>query len=127
MQVGRYNKRVMIQKPVETQQDNGEFFTVFEDFYECWASIEPLQGKELFQASQIQSVTDTRIRIRFNRDVNEKMRVMFVTEYASPNEFDLYNIDNVLFPKENRRETQLMCTKVSSQGFLQEGSNGESA
>lgn len=118
IQIGRYNKRIIVEYPVEVQVPSGEVQTSFRELTPLWASIEPLVGKEFFDNTQVRAEVDTRIRTRFNRRINEKMRVKYITERSSsPTEFDIYNIQAVIHVREGRRETQLMCSKVTAQGF----------
>lgn len=124
MRTGKLNKRIHIQKALETQNETNETTYTFVEFAEVWASIEPLSGRPLFQAQQISGDVSTRIRIRALEGVNRKMRVVYQRLIGPPTVYDLYEIDTVIPVDENRRETYLMCRKVDSEGFRLEGSNG---
>ena len=76
MRAGRMNRRVTLQSRVETRGSTGEVTWTWADVDTVWASIEPIVGREYFVAQQVQSSTDTRIRIRYRHGVTTKMRVM---------------------------------------------------
>lgn len=123
MRVGKYRHRIEVQVPVEEQKLSGGVATRYEPYVELWASIEPLVGREQYDSQQVQASFDTRIRIRYNRVLNEKMRVKHVVEHGSPTVAEFYDIVSVNHPFENRRETVLLCTTRRTQGFRQDGTD----
>lgn len=126
MRTGPLNKRVRIQRRVETQNEFKETLISYQDMDggEVWAAIEPLSGRDYFAAQQLSSDVSTKIRIRHRDDVNRKMRVLYERVAGSPTTTVVYEIDNVLRPNENRREIWLMCREVDTEGFRADGSNG---
>jgi len=71
-----------------------------------WARVEPLSGRELFQAQQIQASINTRFTIRHITGITPKMRI----SYDSKN----YQIESVINTNEQNREIQLMCSIMST-------------
>lgn len=124
MQTGKLNKRVKIDRPVETQNDSNEVTTEYQEWTTVWASIEPLVGREFLTAQQLQADVTTRIRIRYLEGVTRKMRVRYDRLAGSPTITDYYVIDTVIPVMEDRRQMDLMCRKVDAEGFRIEGSNG---
>ena len=116
MQAGRLRHRVTIEKPVETANATGERIKTWVTYAEVWASVEPVQGREFFSAQQIQSSVSTRIRIRFNAGVNEKMRVKFVAD-RTLGITHYYDIESVIAVRERRHEMQLMCIRRGAEGW----------
>jgi SPP1 family predicted phage head-tail adaptor len=119
MRPGTLSKRVMIQRRVETQNEVNEVVISFIDWYEVWASIEPLSGREYFAAQQVSSDVSTRIRIRSLSGVTQKMRVLYK---KAPDDTQVYEIDSVIPVREGNREIDLMCRKVFAEGFRADGS-----
>ncbi len=66
-----------------------------------WASVEPLTGRELYMAMQVQAQVTHKIKIRYVSGVTPKMRVV----YGSRN----FNIESVLNIEERNIEMHLMC------------------
>jgi SPP1 family predicted phage head-tail adaptor len=62
--IGRLRHRVEILSPTRTQDDYGEPILSWETWGTRWASVEPLTGRELWQAAQADAVVTHRIRMR---------------------------------------------------------------
>lgn len=91
IQAGKLRHRVVIQKPVETQdQNDGSVIVRWEDIATVWASIEPLSAKEFIAAQAEASKVTTRITVRYRNDVTAKMRLYH------PAKGFYYNIEGVL-------------------------------
>lgn len=88
---------------------SGEPNTVWTTLRECWMSIEPLNGRELFAAQEHASNVTVRIRIRYRDDVNATMRVLHEGKY--------YEIEAVLDHELRHREMELLC----SEGLVEHG------
>ena len=58
--------------------------------YTCWASVEPLRGREYYQAAAVNRENEVRFTIRYRKDVSEAMRIRFndmeygITAMADP-------------------------------------------
>jgi SPP1 family predicted phage head-tail adaptor len=124
MRTGPLNKRVQIQRRVETQNELKEVVISYVYWDEVWAEIEPLNGREFFAAQQISGDVSTKIRIRALDGVTRKMRVIYERRAGSPTESDYYEIDTVIRIRENNRDVYLMCRKVDTEGFRVDGTNG---
>lgn len=117
MRAGQLRHVVDIERPVETQSTLGE---VTPDWTapvvvlsRIRAAIEPLRARERFTAAQIQSDTDTVIRLRFVQGINEKMRVKHEADGVT----SYYEIQGLIHVNEMRRELQLLCVKRGAEGF----------
>lgn len=49
----------------------------WETAFTCWAAVEPLRGKEYFQAAAANRENEIRFIIRYRRDVSTAMRLQF--------------------------------------------------
>lgn len=101
IEAARYRHRVVIQEAQEAADSYGQAVVTWTTFATVWASVEPLQGREFFNAEQQQAEVTTRIRIRYLAGVTAKMRVNWGGR--------LYNIRSVIDERERRRAMQLMC------------------
>lgn len=106
---GELRHKVDILTPPVDRNDYGEVdetaeWPVFKEG--VWASVEPLKGRELFTAQQINSEITLRVKMWYIPGVKAKMRIRSrgqVFEIVGP------PIDN----KQINRELELMCKEVS--------------
>lgn len=122
MQPAKLRNRVTLQRRVETQNTFGEVTWSWSDVAELWADVETIAGKEYFAAQQVQGGADTKIRIRFRKGVNEKMRIIRISEQGSPLRYEKFDILTVINWGERNRDLMLMCKRASSEGFAYDGS-----
>jgi len=104
MRAGSLRHRVTIQQPVVDTAWGGA--TTWEEFAKVWAAIEPLRGRELIAAQQVQSETTAKITIRYLAGITPDMRILHgsrIFELTSP------PID----PEERHRELQLMVKETT--------------
>ncbi len=101
MRAGRLRHKVVIQKTTEDRTDSGETTNTWSTHATVWASIEPLNGREYFQAQQETAVVNTRIRIRHVDGIVPKMRVLHGAR--------VFDIKAVIDVNERGREIVLMC------------------
>ena len=104
MRAGSLRHRVTIEQPVVDTAWGGA--TTWEEFATVWAAVEPLRGRELFAAQQVQSETTAKVTIRYVAGVTAKMRILHgsrIFELTAP------PID----PEERHRELQLMVKETT--------------
>lgn len=104
MFIGRLRHYVELQSASESINAYGERTESFAKYANAWARIEPLNGRELEHARQINGEISHRVTIRYNSNVAVKHRVV----YDSRN----FEINAVINPDERNRYLQLMCTEV---------------
>ena len=107
MQAGRLRNRITIQQRATTQDSAGEPSNTWTTFATVWASVEPIRGREFFEAQKTSSSVTNRIIIRYSSTVASvapKMRVNFGSKY--------YDIEAVLNLEERDKEIHLMCAEV---------------
>lgn len=105
MQAGKLRHRVNIQEPTEVVGAIGGITHTYETVAQRWASVEPLTGRELWQAQSMNTRTTTRIRLRYYADLTPQHRIVHgdVT----------YELLSVVSPEERKRET--VCDAVRSE------------
>jgi SPP1 family predicted phage head-tail adaptor len=104
MQAGKLRNYVTVRNLIETQSTiTGELVQSWSTVLNgAWASVEPLQGREYFAASQFQSKITTKITLRYSTvNITPKMIVAYGTH--------IYNIETVIKPEMRSQEYQLMC------------------
>ncbi len=101
MRAGQYNKRIIIQKQVDTVA-SGETIPIWQTVYIIKAAVEPLKGREYFQAAENHSENTLKIRFWYRPGITSDMRVIY-------NNRILYIQGDPIDPEESHRELQLMC------------------
>lgn len=117
MRSGPLRHRVTIQRRIESQDATGAVIWTWFDHATVWAAIEPLMGREYFAAAEVQSEVEVRIRMRYRSDMNETMRIRHGDDIGSPSIFSLYEILTITAPREEHRETILMCKRIVAEGM----------
>lgn len=101
--VGNMRRQITIQQQAATQNALGEEIPSWTTFATCWASIEPMNGRELLAAQQVQSQVNTRITIRYRDGVTPAMRILYKSRY-----FDIQSIQDI---EERNRFLVLQCVE----------------
>ena len=87
MQIGRLDRRIVIEVNTPTRSPSGEKVDSWATLATVWAEVRPLRGKEFFDAAAVQSEIDTKFRIRFRSDLTTKMRINY-----DGNLYDIHSI-----------------------------------
>lgn len=93
-----------IQSATETRNGYGEAVKTWSTVTTVWASVEPLRGRELFDAEQVQSEISHRVRVRYSGSVTPQNRLLFGSR--------VLEIQAVINVNERNREMQLMCKEM---------------
>lgn len=108
MKIGRLRHRITIQKYTATRDSFGADVEDWTDIANVWASITPVSGKEYYAAQQINAEITTKITIRYIKDINPKMRVVFKDR--------MFEILSVINSEERNIELNLMCKECLESG-----------
>ena len=101
--IGKLRHRIILQKQVVIKDSIGQETEKWKDVETVWARVEPLSGKEYFNAKQTNSEVSSKITIRYLVDITSQMRVIF-QEHT-------YNILSVINFEERNKYLQLLCTE----------------
>jgi SPP1 family predicted phage head-tail adaptor len=105
MQIGRLNRRVVIQYLVDGQDEAGQPVQNWLPLATVWADIRHLSGVESIKAGGEASVVKASIRIRWRTDVTPAMRVVHGST--------VYQIKAVLPDEESRERVDLLCEVIA--------------
>jgi SPP1 family predicted phage head-tail adaptor len=110
MQAGKLNKRVRLQRPARTQdEDTGGMIDGWEEVRTQFASIEPLSANAFIAAQAVQSKVSTRIVLRYRDDITASWRVLHKGR--------TYNIEGVLpDPDSGTEYITLPCSQGVNNG-----------
>lgn len=105
MQVGKLRHRVQLQQLARNQDSFGEAVPSYATYSTVWASVEPLQGRELEHAQQISAEVSHRVTIRYNKNVTSEHRVVYGERTLE--------IEAVINPEERNEMLILMCKEAA--------------
>ena len=104
MRVDRRNK-ITISSKTETQNSYGEkTYTLTAVYSNIWASFEPLIGREMYEAQQVQPKLSGKFRIEYMSGLDTNMIVTFGTR--------TFDIKSIIDYKEQNRELILMVEEL---------------
>lgn len=99
--IGALRHRVTIESKTITRDTFGGQVVTWGTVANCWASVEPLKGREFLEGRRAEAEVSTRILIRYRAGVLPGMRVTWGDR--------VYDIQAVIENKSARRELWLMC------------------
>ena len=104
MEAGKLRHRIEIQSAVEARDSHGGVDYAWSTAATRWGSIEPLSGRELFAAQQIEAQVDVRVRLRHYDGLEPAMRLKHGT--------DIYEIRAVVNRDVRDIEQEVLCTRT---------------
>lgn len=110
--IGTLDKRIKIIEKKEQKNEYGLIDNKLSTLLSCWARIEPLRGREYFEALKIKTADYLKITIRYREGIRNNMLV----EYKNV----LYEIQNIIDPYMRHEKLELMCV-LRSRGLDENG------
>lgn len=104
MKTGKLRHKIIIQQSSVTVGSGGLATESWTSFATIYAAVEPLTGREFFEAAAKMPSVTTRFRIRYLAGVTPGMRISYDGKY--------YDITNVLHINEHREEMHLMTKEL---------------
>jgi SPP1 family predicted phage head-tail adaptor len=104
MNPGTLNRRITIQQLTTGKDDEGFPTESWNDFYSCWAAVEPLKGREYFQAAAFNAENTVRFRIRYRSGIKPDMRIVYDKR--------VFDIISVIDINEAHKEIHLMAKEL---------------
>lgn len=101
---GELNKKLSLQAPTVTRDTDGAEIITWATLTTVWGSINPISGKEYWQAQQVNSELTHNIKIRYRSGLNTKMRFLYGNR--------IFNILTIVNPTEKNVEFICKCKEV---------------
>ena len=92
MNPGELNKRITFQRLTTTTNENGFEVEEWEDFKTVWAAVTNLHGREYFEAAAVQRENTVKFTIRYLKDIDTSMRILFQGK-----QYNITSIDNIKY------------------------------
>lgn len=106
--IGKLNKRITIQQPIETADGMGGFTTTWEDLITIWSALWPTSAKEIIRSESNVTEVTHRIRVRYRSDILHNYRIKFKTRFATR----YFNIVSIVNPNEHNQWLDIMAKEV---------------
>lgn len=87
--IGKLDRRICIEQPSASRGGSGQELLTWSTFAECWAAVEypGTRTDEQVVADQEVSITSVIFRIRYRDGLNQKMRILYNSNY-----YDILNV-----------------------------------
>lgn len=109
---GGMRYRATFQSPPQTPDSMGGRSGPWETVATVWAQVEPLRGQALLEAQQIIHEVDTKITVRYNKNIFENQRIQFTD--VTTGKVSSYKILSIAVPFLIKKEMVIMATRLAS-------------
>lgn len=92
MEIGELRHRITFQKLTTTTNENGFEVETWENYKTVWAAITNLHGREYFEAAAVQKENTVKFTIRYFKDPDTSMRILF-----QGRQYNIISIDNIKY------------------------------
>ena len=100
---GQRNKKIWLQIPTVTRDNDGSETITYTDLIEVWAQIKPMAGKSFWLSNQVVSDMTHEITILY-RNIDVRWAVRYGNR--------IFSIMDIKNPMETNRELVLLCKEV---------------
>ena len=112
MRHGKLNKRITIMQYEDEDNSLGSTELSPKVFLTCWAAIEPLRGREYYEAQRLKDVDNFKITIRYRKNVTRDMFIVYRSQK--------FEIQTPVDPYEAHEVLELYCVE-KTRGALNVG------
>jgi SPP1 family predicted phage head-tail adaptor len=104
---GQYRHKVTFRIPTGTEIEGIPQYT---DGATVWAAVEPLKGREFWEAQAAQAENIVKIKMRYLTGVKQEWQIRFQLDATTNIDYEIANIIDV---EMRHKELHLMCRAVS--------------
>jgi len=110
MDCSRLRHRLALQSVAKARTARGGNTDTWSTEATVWGAVEPLNGRELFQAQQVDSQVTVRIRLRRYSGLVPEWRIQWTDRDSATR---TYNILSIIDPDERGAEHVLLCKEAT--------------
>lgn len=81
MNIGRLDRKIVIENFTTAKNSLNETVSTWNTFHTCFAAVQMAGGSETVEADKITAVNKVKFKIRYFAGINEKMRVLYDSNY----------------------------------------------
>ena len=90
MNIGKLDRKIVIQEQNFATNSIGEYTTTWDTFHNAFANVQKVSGTEGITADQVTATNKVRFKIRYFAGINESMRVVY-----NSNNYDILEIQEL--------------------------------
>lgn len=105
MRAGQLRKRLALQSKTESQDNFGSVTHTWSTDETIWGAVQPLTGRELVEAQQIDAESNVKITIRYRVGLSTNLRILWGSR--------VYEINAVLNFDERNARVELLCRETT--------------
>lgn len=105
IRAGSLRHKITFQVATNSRGATGEQIKTWATYRTAFAAVEPLQGREFFEAQQFQNETSVRIKTRYNSDLAQ----VDPRDYRISFNSKTYDIQSIINLYESSKELHFMC------------------
>lgn len=94
LDIGDLNQRITLLKPINSVDNNGFEIDSYYIYKKVWAKVSNLRGKEYFFAEAIKAEQTVKFTIRYQKDIDTTMKILFRGKTYDINSIDNINYEN---------------------------------
>jgi SPP1 family predicted phage head-tail adaptor len=106
MKITDFRHRISLQQKLITKDPEGIPIENWQNISTIWAAVEPLRGREYFQAAAVQSQNMIRFTIRYRKGITSEIRILYDSK--------LYDIQSIIDVEGRHQQLELMAKEVTS-------------
>jgi SPP1 family predicted phage head-tail adaptor len=111
MRVGELRHRISVTRQNEVEDGEGGFTkTPVTVCYRTPAHVEPLSGRQLERAQQVDPRTTHRVTVRYQRDIEVRHALTYHDPWKGDRMFEILWVEDV---DERHRELRLLCVEAA--------------
>lgn len=95
MNPGDLRHRITLQRLTTTTNENGFEIEEWIDVKTVWAGVSNLYGREYFEAAAVQAENTVKFIIRYTKDIDTSMKIIFRGK-----QYNITSIDNINYKNE---------------------------
>jgi len=81
MNIGRLDRKIVIQVQNFATNAIGEYTTTWDTFHNAFANVQRVSGTETVDADQVTATNKVKFKIRYFAGINESMRIVYNSNY----------------------------------------------
>jgi SPP1 family predicted phage head-tail adaptor len=102
-----YDRRIIVQESTETVSDSGAVISTWDDLFEVWAKVEPLQGREYYSGAQPITERIYLFKTQYSTAAAEIAPPRHRINFGDRN----YDIESVIDFNDRHRELHIRCVQ----------------
>ena len=106
MRAGKLRHRIVVQTAIEGRDTVGQPIETWNPVFTTWADVQPLTGRELLRAQEVNAESTIRVTMRYNTHVSASARLLV-------DGTRILDINSPINNREINRSLELLCSETA--------------